>query len=141
MPFEVPGEVCLVAESDRGGHLHGPGAPEQFPACGVDPAADDIRVRAHAELPGEAADQMRNAGQTVVQSGEGCPQPDVRDVAAVHRGTGQRRGQEVGAQVKLTLAEPGRAGSRAPVVDSPGRQDGDSAAGTPSRRCGRERPR
>ena len=59
MPFEVTGEVGLIAEAGRR-RVRRPGAAEQLPAGDFDPAADDVSVRAHAELAGEAANEMRN---------------------------------------------------------------------------------
>jgi hypothetical protein len=59
--LEVAGEVRLVVEADGGGHVGGCGAFEYEAAGCVDAAADQVGVRAQAELAGEAADQMRDA--------------------------------------------------------------------------------
>src|SRR5260370_29160342 len=60
VPLEVAGEVRLIVEAGRRRRVRGPGAAEQLTAGDFDPAADDVSVRAHAELTGEAADEMGN---------------------------------------------------------------------------------
>ena len=59
VPLEVAGEVRLIVEADGGGDVGERCAAEDEAAGGVDAAADHVRVRAQAELPGEAPHQMR----------------------------------------------------------------------------------
>jgi hypothetical protein len=81
----VPVQVGLVVEADGRRDVGDRLAVEQPAAGGLDPAADEVAVRRQAELPAEAAHQVRRVGvqqRARLAQGDAVGQPAVQQVAA-----------------------------------------------------------